>query len=347
MINSEEINIESLVLHKVGNKQNEDGINFSDSPMKVSDDISELLIKYFLSPFKQNEYYNLCHESDLMLNEVFCYVSKIFDDPEQLYEQSRNIAKHLYEQSMHPKVKPGELYVVYLSNCLVEGEITDAIGLFKSESKETYLKVYPEGEGYGIDSDSGVNINKLDKGCVIFNTEREGGYLLHVVDNLSKKSEARFWFDDFLNVIQRVDETFYTENVIEMCKDFVTEKMPQDYDVNKADQAELLNKSSEYIKEKERFDINEYAKEVLEDPEVVDSFIDYKNTYQEENQIEIEEDFEIAPDVVKKKARTLRSVIKLDKNFSLYVHGDRKFLERGEDPDSGLYFYKLYFQEES
>ncbi len=346
MANSDEIKIESLVLHKVGNKQNEDGVNFSDSPMEVSSEISELLLKYFLSPFTKNEYFNLCHKSDLMLNEIYCYASKIFDDPTTLYDQSVNIANHLYDQSSHPKVKPGELYVVYFSSCLVEGEITNAIGLFKSESKETYLKVYPKGEGYGIDSDNGVNINKLDKGCVIYNTEKEGGFLVKVVDNLSRKSEARFWYDDFLNVMQRVDESFYTEQVISMCKDFVTEKMPEEYEISKADQADLLNKSSEYIKEQDRFDINEYAEKVLGDSAVVESFKEYKSDYEECNQVEIEDEFSLDEEVVKKKARNLKSVLKLDKNFSVYIHGDRKFIEKGKDEESGLNFYKLYFNEE-
>ena len=40
-----------------------------------------------------------------------------------------------------------------------------------------------------------------------------------------------------------------------------------------------------------------------------------------------------------------KSIIKLDKNFHIYVHGDRSKIEHGED-DKGR-FYKLYFNAEN
>ena len=40
-----------------------------------------------------------------------------------------------------------------------------------------------------------------------------------------------------------------------------------------------------------------------------------------------------------------KSVIKLDKNFHIYVHGSRQLIEQGEDEHGK--FYKLYFNEES
>ena len=154
MINSEFAKIEAIVLHKTGNKLNEEGIRFSKEPVRINELLEELLIKYFFSPFKQNEYYNLSHETDINLNEVYSYVSAIFDDPENLFEQSVNIAKHLYEQSVHPKIRGGELYVVYFKDCNIDGEPMDAVGIFKSETRETYLKIYPDGDGFGIDSDA-------------------------------------------------------------------------------------------------------------------------------------------------------------------------------------------------
>lgn len=45
--------------------------------------------------------------------------------------------------------------------------------------------------------------------------------------------------------------------------------------------------------------------------------------------------------------RYLRSVIKLDKNFTLYIHGRRDRVEVGEDEERGLRYYKLYFEKES
>jgi hypothetical protein len=58
----------------------------------------------------------------------------------------------------------------------------------------------PLGEGFEIESEKGVNINKLDKGCLIFNTEKEKGYIVAVVDNTNKGADAQYWVDDFLHV---------------------------------------------------------------------------------------------------------------------------------------------------
>ena len=190
MLHTEEISIETLAVHKVGNKSQEEGVRFSAAPMKVDDAVQSLLLQYFLSPFKSEEYFNLTHESDISLNEVYTYVSQIFDRPETFYDQSVNLARHLYEVSTHPKIKSGELYVTFLRDCNVDGELVDALGLFKSESKETFLKVYPTSDSFEIDYEDGININKLDKGCLIFNTERENGYLISIVDNARQTGEA-------------------------------------------------------------------------------------------------------------------------------------------------------------
>ena len=37
-------------------------------------------------------------------------------------------------------MRSGEFYVAYFSDCVLDDEIVDAIGIFKSENKDTYLK---------------------------------------------------------------------------------------------------------------------------------------------------------------------------------------------------------------
>ena len=49
---------------------------------------------------------------------------------------------------------------------------------------------------------------------------------------------------------------------------------------------------------------------------------------------------------MKKQARAFKSVLKLDKNFHIYIHGDRNMIEQGIDND-GRKFYKIYYQEEN
>jgi hypothetical protein len=58
------------------------------------------------------------------------------------------------------------------------------------------------------------------------------------------------------------------------------------------------------------------------------------------------ESFEISTPAVKRQARVFKSVIKLDRNFHIYVHGDRELIERGYDEAMGKHFYKIYFDQE-
>jgi hypothetical protein len=347
MLLTEQIEIQSIAVHNVGNKLNDEGIRFSKSELRIDDSIIELLLTYFFSPFKSNEYYNLYHESDLKLNEVFSYVSDIFDNPEQLFSQSVNLAKHLYEQSTHPKVKAGELYVVYFRDCILDGETIDAVGLFKSETKETFLKVYPQNDGFSIESEAGINIHKLDKGCIIFNTEREKGYKVSVVDNLNKGSEAQYWIDHFLHVMARNDEYYQTKNALNLCKKFVIEKFPEQFDVTKADQAEMLNKSVKFFKENDVFGLDDFANEVMQAPDMISSFKSYKTEFEVENSIQMTDSFDISNAAVKKQSKFFKSIIKLDKNFHIYVHGDQHQIVKGYDQATGMHFYQLFFKEES
>lgn len=345
MIILEQATITGVSLHIVGNKSNNDILNVSNRLIELDDTIQCLLVQYFTSPFKSEEYYNFYHDSDLKYNEVFGYVSEIFDNPDCLHEQSVNLAKHLYEQSNHPKIKGGEFYVVYFKDCIIDGETVDAVGLFKSENKDTFLKVYPSGDSFEIESQQGININKLDKGALIFNTDRENGYVVAVVDNTNKGAEAQYWIDDFLHIRQRKDEYYNTHNMLTMCKNFVTKELPQQFDVSGADQADLLNKSVKFFKEKDSFNMEDFANEVIEQPEVIESFNNFKTNYEQERDIAIADNFDISDSAVKKQSRAFKSVIKLDKNFHIYVHGNRELIEQGED-NKGK-FYKVYYKEES
>ncbi|MDR2084888.1 MAG: nucleoid-associated protein [Bacteroidales bacterium] len=336
--------IDSLSIHKVGNKSNEEIIKLSNQKVKLDNEINKLLRVYFMFSFKSSEYFNFYHDINLNMNEVFSCVAAIFDNPDSLLEQSQNLAKHLYEQSTHPKIKGGEFYVVYFKDCIIEGETVDAIGLFKSENKDTFLKVYPAGDSFEIESQQGVNINKLDKGCLIFNTEKENGYVVAVVDNTNKGAEAQYWLDDFLHVRQRKDEYYNTQNVLSLYKNFVKDELPQQFEVSKADQIDLLNRSVKFFKENDNFDMEEFANEVIAQPEIIDTFNQYKVNYQKEYDTEMMDNFTISEQAVKKQARVFKSVIKLDKNFHIYIHGNRDLIEQGID-EKGKY-YKVYYKEE-
>lgn len=346
---SEFKDLAQLAIHKVGNASQEEPLICSKTPLELQDEtISQLLLNYFIQPFTNNaEYLRFYHDADLQLNEVFQYCKRIFSDPACFHEQSVNMAKHLYKHSTHPKIKGGELYVAYFTKCLTDGEEVEAVGIFKSENRDTYLKVFLANDNYQVNYEDGINISKLDKGCLIFNTDGETGYKVSVVDSISKQNEAIYWKDAFLQVQRRADSYHQTETVVNMCREFIHEKLPAEYEMSRVDQVDLLNKSAAYFKEKEQFQLDDFAQEVLGNPEAIASFREYKERYQQEYRQSIPDEFEISAPAVKKQQKVFKSVLKLDRNFHIYVHGNRDLIERGFDEATNMYYYRLLFENES
>lgn len=322
----------------------------SELPLAVEDELlNALLMQYFLEPFnKVNEVYRLWHPSnDLALNEVFHFASKIFNDKNSFHEITQQLGRYLFEVSNHPKIKSGELYVAYFKNVQMEGELVDALGIFKSETKETYLKVQPAQEGFSLSYEQeAININKLDKGCLIFNTEKEQGYKVAVIDQTNRGSEAVYWKDDFLQLKVRNDAYNHTHTLMGVVKNFVTQKLDEEFDIGKADKIDLLNKSVKYFKEKDSFDMDEFSNEVIGNEKGIASFRNFKQNFEEEYETELGDSFAISDAAVKKQARVYKSVLKLDKNFHIYIHGNRNMIEKGFDEDKSMNFYKVYFKEE-
>jgi hypothetical protein len=347
MINFSNVAFESIIVHKVGNKSREENIVYSQNPITIDNEtVRELLTKYFLSPFKKSEFYRFHHDADLNYNEMFSYSQKTFENPSTFFEQSVNIAKHLYEQSNHVKIKGGEFYLVYLKDCMIDDEVMDAIGLFKTEDKETYLRISRKDKNFEIDYDDGININKLDKGCLIFNTEKESGYIVTIVDS-NKSNEALYWKDDFLNIMPREDNYYHTKTFMNLCKNFIDEVLPENEEIDKTEQIEMKNKTVKYFAEKENFDNEEFEKEVMSKPAVIEAFREYKKTYEDDYDIEVENEFEISQHAAKSAKKQFKSIVKLDKNFHIYIHGNRDLIEKGFDEEKKLKFYQLFFNEET
>ncbi|MGX1641725.1 MULTISPECIES: nucleoid-associated protein [Sphingobacterium] len=340
----------NLIIHHVGNKSQDEYFTLSEEEVDVKSDeiLADLLMQYFMKPFaKANEVYRFYHPNDTLdLNEVFYFSRQYFKGELGFVDFSKSIAKFLYEVTEHPKIKSGELYVVALDNVQLEGEEHKAIGIFKSENKEAYLKVYTEASGLGVNyEEKAININKLDKGVVIVNVEEEEGYKVLCVDQ-TNGSEAVYWKDDFLKLKTRNDNYQQTGNLMKVYKNFVNDKIDEVFDMDKADKIDLMNRSMNYFKTKETFVEDEFNEEVIGNPDAISLFKDYKSNFEDEFETPFQSNFDIAAPAVKKMASSYKSVLKLDKNFHIYVHGKRELLEKGYDEDKGMNYYKLYFENE-
>jgi hypothetical protein len=340
--------LKKLIIHKVGNKLLEDGVVHSQDEVELGgkDDLSAVLNTYFLSQFKEPVYYNFHHVSDIALNEIYSIVNALFESTRGFLKKSRDIANILYEYSNHPKIKSGELYVAYFDEIQLGNEVTDAIGIFKSENKDTFLKVIQKKENIEVNYDDGINIKRLDKGCLILNIDADEGFKVCIVDSQNLNNEAQYWKDEFLKLKPVADNYFQTKNYLSLAKNFVTERLDEEFEVSKADQIDYLNRSIDYFKKNENFNEQEFASSVFEHTSVINSFKKFKSAFQDENDLHIVSEFEISNPAVKRQSKVFKSVLKLDRNFHIYIHGDRDLIERGVDED-GRKFYKIYFNEES
>jgi hypothetical protein len=336
--------LDKLVVHFVGNKTNGDGVRFSNTLTRF-ENIEGYIKQLINNSFKLDELYCFYFLPNLELNPMFQFVSSIFKDEKTFIEQSQNSARYLYDKSIHPQVKSGELCFSYFRNCEWGGENVDCIGIIKSENKETILKVSPLSEGFELKDEKGINTNKVDKGCLVFNTKKGNGYIVALVDN-TNKAEAQYWKDDFLKVQPVNNEYHQTKEFLNIAKNFVTKQLSDKHDFSQADQVDLLNRSVEYFKKRETFNKGEFEQEVFQNDDLINSFRKFDEVFRKDNEIELSDSFEISSQAVKKQARAFKGVVKLDKNFHIYIHGNRDLIERGID-ENGRKYYKIYYQEES
>ncbi|MDF1698514.1 MAG: nucleoid-associated protein [Saprospiraceae bacterium] len=348
MINRIEAELRGLCIHQVGNSAEEEGIKLSNTIISPEEEVlNDLLLKYFFDGFKDPEFFHFTFTSnEIELNPLYNFVGNIFDDPSLLLEESVKITRHLYEKSSHPNIKSGDLVVSYIENVLIDDELVNAVAIFKSENKDTFLRLETDGSNYAIDFENGINVEKLDKACLIFDTERSNGFKLCIIDKSNRNKEALYWREDFLNVASRKDNYHATTQYISLTKTYVKERLKHEDSASKIDEADIMHRSKEYLTNVETFDRSEFEDQVFKSEKLKTSFQEFSDDFEAERQIKLPDSFEVSAYAVKKKSKTFRSVIKLDKNFHIYVHGDRSKIERIQDIDGSKY-YKIYFDQES
>ena len=177
----------------------------------------------------------------------------------------------------------------------------------------------------------------MDKGCLIFNTEKKEGYKVAVVDQ-ANNSEAAYWIDYFLKLSIPNDGYNQTNNTLSIYKKFITTQVDEEFSVSKTDKIHLLNSSIKYSKEKEQFNMEEFSNEVIGYEEGIASFKKYKQSFEQEFYTAITNNFAINNVAVKKQAHAYKSILKLDKNFHIYIYGNKDLIEKGFDEEKNMNF---------
>lgn len=349
MINLFNTQIEELFIHKVGNKSRNEPIFLSDEPLKLTDEITPLIKEFFFKPFREKEenYFQFAHDVDLEFNEMFKFVSELFSAPNSLEQVSKKITKHLFDQSNHPHIKNGEVYVTYLTNVSIDNNLADAVGIFKSEIKSDFFEINESESRLELNLKQGISLEKLDKGCLIFNYKKEEGYKILSID--SNRYDTRYWLEHFLSVDAFQDENFNTKKYLKFVQDFAKDVVLPAED--KKEEVLFLNRSVNYFARNDEFQEDEFINEVMENPDIQSEFKSYKSDKAEKYSIEDLSNFEISNSAVNDARKKIKSVINLDTNISIKLdvinpETAEKHIEKGWDDERQMYYYLVYFNKE-
>lgn len=340
--------LSALAVHKTGHRLRGEDYIASTELLELDDHLRGVLEDYFLKPFKSEYFWHFTHSTDLALNEAHTYVGNVFLSPlkrASLLEQSVNLLKHLHGQSLHPQIKSGELYVAYFTGCSLEDSTVDAIGIFKSEHKDLFLRIGGDEEKVNVEAEEGINLKKLDKGAIVFNSFAEEGYSLLMVDRDSE--EAQYWRDDFLGIRRIEDDTFHTEGLLNIVGDFCEDVYQS---APRQEQVEIVNQSLQFFNDNPVYDPELFKVEVLGGmPEHQELFDKYQQRYLEEHELSGEEEFMVSKQAVREARKRFKSLIKLDTGVELKIHpksAQYEYIERGFDEKLQMGYYKVYFRKE-
>ena len=344
MIAINDTSIQQLIIHSILNRGGAKTVQLSKKGVNIDNELSSVLNFYFLDKFRQQrQLHQFTHQHDLSMNEVYAFARMIFEDHRSFEEGTQAIANYLLSKSASANIKEGEVYVALLSGILYGDEIVEGLGVFKSENKDTFLRLFPAGDGLQVDSEKGINIKKLDKGAIILNTNAQDGYRVLAVDQTNKGDQAKYWIEDFLHIAPVDDNYYRTDQYMEVFKS-INQQPAQE--VDKVEQIDLVSSSVAFFEENETFQTEKFYEDVLYDER---RQLLFEKIYQEQTGAlpDARDDFEVSKPALRKSKKFIRSVIKLDKSFHVYVHTHRDRIERGFDDARQLNYYKLYFQDES
>jgi hypothetical protein len=346
MINFSGSILSKCIIHYVGNKTRNENVITSSKELALSENIESQLNNFMLRPFKEvTETYHFTNIVDLKLNEVFHCSDEIFEDG-NFHDYSVKIVQHLYNQTRHPSIKSGEIFIAKIENILFDNAVCNAIGIFKSERKDDFFKINKVGESLNLQVDNGISLQKLDKGCLILDIDYDMGYT--VLPYEYNNADTEYWRNDFLSIKGSIDKYWQTNEFLNLCKDFSDIHIKEKF--GKKEQVSFLNKSLNYVKNNDRVDFGEFEVEVVEKEQRRD-FETFKSEFNDRIGQHIPDVFDVAQSVVSIKKRKIKNEIKLDTSISIKLEGNnieypQKFIEKGFDNQRQMNFYKVFYNTE-
>lgn len=343
MINLENASISKFIVHRVGNSYVGDKSVYSEEEIILSEnelnELKSIFTKHFKTPLKAAKFY---HSIDLNQNVIYKIVEDIFDSNKNYLKNTKNIVKYLFEQTTHYSIKSGEVFILNFQDVMLDNIISNAVGIFKVENPTDFLKSDYTDNSINIYFDKGIVGKNIEKGCLIFNTDYNDGY---VVYSYEKNADTNYWSKNFLSIKSKEDNFNTTNSLLESYREFIINDL-HNLEITKKDKIEIINKSIEFVMDnKSQLNVTDFITANIPDKHVQKLYENYLSNYSEANDIKITNSFEISTDAVKYQKKKFKSIIKLDRNFHIYIHGDENLIENGVDRN-GKKFYKIYYDNE-
>lgn len=327
--------IKMATIQVVGNKTRGEGLSGASVLADVT--ASEVFLKQLIEKsFTMDDLKCFSYIESVELNPVYQFVSKIFDDGSAFLKQSVNIATFLYDQSIHPNIRSGELYVLLL-DCEYKKETVGAIAILKSERKDPFLATDNDGREISVRTIYGTGLKGLDKGCLVLNIDREKGYVVGTVDNTNNGNDAQYWTDSFLHVSDCDDDYHQTERLTEMLAGFAMQVSEQSAE----DGAVMAKKATEVLKAGETLTIEGLADVICRTEGQKEEFEAYRKNFEEEHGCFTEE-VNVVAKAASRKPVSRMNTMKLGKDFEVKVLNPEARIESGNDK-KGRRYCTLYY----
>lgn len=175
----------------MGNRISGEQVKLTNGALRCDDLTKNLIGRYLLSSIEYHQLYKFTHSEGLEYNKVYAFASEIFEENNSFEQIADQLSYLLYDKANDKSILGGYLFVVYFKDCMVDEIQADAVGLFKAETKDVFLKLNAEGADISLSSEQGFSLNKMDKGCIIFNVEKTDGYRMAIVNKSHSKANTK------------------------------------------------------------------------------------------------------------------------------------------------------------
>lgn len=289
------------------------------------------------SKVKFEQQYDFFHETNVELNEVYTYAKAILADDQTFFEQSKHIATHLHSVSNHPNIKNGSLFIGLFENCLVGHEAKKVLAFVKIDEKELFLDVKSEENKMIVNGIDGINVKKINNAAIIVDMGPDEAPAVFL--RTRRQEDIVYWQERFLKVKVTDEQYEKTDLALQEVKKYILKE--EEY--TNTEKLSLLNKTLDYFRNEEAFQVEEYIEEVFEAADEVKRSVIINRVKPYETVI--------SESAIEKAEKSFKRKIKLDEHIEIVVNVRdidtvEQLIETGQDEETGRKYYKIYFEEE-